>query len=110
VGESDPVADFRAAMRSPGDKPKFIPINEEKPVSPETTDALIRAVSKVHRVVTARIRYHEAEAARLRSSLAPFATLASTGEPPPAQPSSESAINLLVELAKALPDPPEVTP
>lgn len=106
--EPDELLDFRAKMRSgpvrAADAPQ-LPIRppEEKPVSPETTDALLKAVAKVHRVLTDRIRYHETEAARLKASLAPFATLAPTGAPPP----QSDTINQLLDFVKGLPDPPE---
>lgn len=86
-------------------RPTSFKMVEEKPVSPETTEALLSAIHKVFRVATARIKYHEAEAARLRSALAPFGNLAGqTGGGPAAPPSAETAIASLIEAVRALPE------
>lgn len=99
---ADPIQEFRAQMRGAPPPPRPI---EERPVSPETTEALLNAIAKVLRVATARIKYHETEAARLRAALVPFQALAAPGDPAPA-PDSKSALDLLVELTAKLPDVP----
>lgn len=77
---------------------------EEKPVAPETTEALLQAIHKVFRVATARIKYHEAEAAKLRAALAPFSGLASPAGGAPASSPSSDAITSLLEAVRLLPE------
>lgn len=63
------------------------------------TDQLVATVNQVFKVVTERIAYHEAEAARLRASLKPYSEFAA----PVTEMSPDEAYAALVEMAKTLP-------
>lgn len=86
--------------------PAAEPRRPNKPAPPVRsdllTDQLVVAVQQVFKVVTARIAYHEAEAARLRSALKPYSEFAAPAPADGAAPSVEQDMATLIATVREI--------
>jgi hypothetical protein len=109
-----PAAPSQAPPASPDSSPKILrrqlisDIAEEKPLPADTEDALFQASDKVHRLASARIKYHETQLRRWRAVAASFAGLSTKAAAEDGQPSATppplDEINRFFELMNNLPE------